>query len=281
MSLASFLKTLPETGVYDLGTDVVWPNTTVEVWDVSQTTLFGSDTTDSAGAYLIEGVSAGTVVVVVDESAAPADTVWSTPTALPVTIAAELETAGVNFGWAYFLAPDERDVDVEISVGLIETLSGDGTDATVDGSATASSFSDSGGITFAESLIYVATHGSVRIVNEFTGAVSTLAGHATETGCVNDADPTLARFGNMSGAATDGVYVYVGDVDCDTIRRILIDTGATDDLTSMTDVVDLVFATDGSLYAVTATKLYRVALDTGATTELAAASSSFTALTRR
>jgi hypothetical protein len=268
-------------GVFDTGVDLGENGVTVEVWDSTGTTLLGSDVSAGGGLYQIGDLIPGEVRVEVDETAAGEDTTWSTPTVREVTVTAGTETTGVDFGWASTLLPSGRETDIEIIVGRVETLSGDGVEATEDGSAATASFNPMGGISFFNSVVYLATDGAVRAVrtvNEFTGSASTLAGHPTSTGCVDSEDPTEARFGALSGAATDGVNLYLGDVTCGTIRRVQLNTGATSTLATLPGVVGLVFAWDGSLYAVTASKLYQVDLLTGATTELATASTGFTAI---
>src|SRR5207249_9560045 len=94
---------------------------------------------------------------------------------------------------------------------------------------------------------YVFTSGAIRKVNLSTAQVTTLAGSATQTGCVQSNDPTAVRFSNTPGAIdSDGTTIFVDDEGCNQTRRVTIATGATSLLASQKG--PLTFASDGCLY---------------------------------
>jgi RHS repeat-associated protein len=127
--------------------------------------------------------------------------------------------------------------DPNINPALVSTLAGSGTNATTDGSGSSASFQQMGGVVVVSGYAYVGTNGSIRKVNVSSGAVTTLAGDQTATGCTDSSTPGSVRFGTIVDEATDGTYLYATQSDCGTgstylIRKVTISTGATTTLTT-------------------------------------------------
>ena len=134
-----------------------------------------------------------------------------------------------------------------LAPGAVTTLAGNGLDGSAEGVGSSASFREMGGVVRVGNVVYVGTNGAVRRIDEATGAASTLAGHTTETNCVDSTSGTGARFGQIAGVTTDGYYVYVADMGCG-IRRVSLANGATSTVNSMRPTV-LTFGPDGNLYA--------------------------------
>jgi RHS repeat-associated protein len=127
--------------------------------------------------------------------------------------------------------------DPGINPALVSTLAGSGTNATVDGTGSGVSFKYMGGVVVVGGFAYVGTTGSIRKVDLSSGAVTTLAGDASATGCTDSSTPSAVRFGSVVDVATDGTYLYVTQPDCAggytyLIRKVTIATGATTTLTT-------------------------------------------------
>jgi RHS repeat-associated protein len=153
---------------------------------------------------------------------------------------------------------------VNINPGTITTLAGSGAASTVDGTGAAASFKDMGGAVVVGNYSYVATIGAIRKINLSTGVVTTLAGHSTLTGCVQDSNPTNVRFGEYLGSIdTDGTFLYVADPGCG-VRKVSLATGATTLLYSGGND-QLTMAPNGYVYLVNSSQVRRLDTTTGAT----------------
>jgi sugar lactone lactonase YvrE len=117
---------------------------------------------------------------------------------------------------------------IVIATGAVTTIAGTaGTTGHADGTGAAASFFNPYGITTDGANLYVADYGNstIRKIVIATGAVTTLAGTA---GIIGHADGTGAAvsFYNPSGLTADGTSLYVADSGNNTIRKIVIATGA-------------------------------------------------------
>jgi hypothetical protein len=151
----------------------------------------------------------------------------------------------------------------DINPGLVSTAAGSGVNATTDGTRAAASFKAMGGMVVVAGYGYVGTSGSVRKVDLSSGQVTTLAGSATATGCVDSADPTLARFAAIRDMATDGTWLYVIDANaCNgfqgSVRRVSLATGATSAVADVGLASHLTFGPDGYLYVTIGLTVHQV-----------------------
>jgi RHS repeat-associated protein len=165
-----------------------------------------------------------------------------------------------------------------VDPGATTTLAGNGITATTDGTGTAASFTDMGGVAIANGYAYVATAGSIRKVALSDGATTTLAGHATATGCDDSAVPTSVRFWfTPEGVVTDGYFLYTASV-CG-LRRTDLVSGATTTLSASVAYTDLAFGADGFLYTADGTAIHRVDPASGASTTFATLPGNSTSIT--
>lgn len=115
----------------------------------------------------------------------------------------------------------------------------------------------------------------IRKVVLSTLAVTTLAGGAGSPGSLNGTG-TNARFNNPTGAVTDGTYLYVADSGNNSIRKIVIATGAVTTLVSgLHGPAGL--ATDGTNLYVTEVQSHtidKVVISTGVVSTLAGTTNS-------
>jgi hypothetical protein len=117
---------------------------------------------------------------------------------------------------------------IVISTGAVTTLAGsEGVYGSADGTGSAASFSAPRGITTDGTNLYVADtfSSTIRKIVISTGAVTTLAGTAGVYGSA-DGTGSAANFNNPFGITTDGTNLYVADTYNNTIRKIVISTGA-------------------------------------------------------
>jgi sugar lactone lactonase YvrE len=117
---------------------------------------------------------------------------------------------------------------IVIASGVVTTLAGTpGTTGSTDATGSAARFDQPYDITTDETNLYVADLGNntIRKIVIATGAVTTLAGTAGTTGST-DATGSAASFNIPMGITTDGVNLYVADYLNNTIRKIVIATGA-------------------------------------------------------
>ena len=107
------------------------------------------------------------------------------------------------------------------------TFAGSGTSGHVDGNGTSASFSDPESDVVVGGYLYVDDYNTIRKVNLTTGAVSTLAGQASTTGCTDSTNPAQVTMQD-SGLASDGVSLYSLCYNYGYyLRRTDIATGAT------------------------------------------------------
>jgi len=117
---------------------------------------------------------------------------------------------------------------IVIATGYVTTLAGTaGTTGSTDGSGSVASFSFPTGITTDGTNLYVTDYNNntIRQIVIATGAVTTLAGTVGTAGST-DATGTSASFNKPIGITTDGTNLYVADFGNDTIRKIVIASGA-------------------------------------------------------
>lgn len=140
-------------------------------------------------------------------------------------------TGGAGFSGARGVAVDDQgNVYVadtvnhrirKISGGLVSTLAGNGTAGALDGSGSGATFQFPSGLAFCarDRALYVAEHARHRIRRvDLSGRVSLVAG----TGTAGHADGagTIAQFNRPTGITSDGMDVYVTDLDGNRVRRI-------------------------------------------------------------
>ncbi|MGD0275413.1 MAG: carboxypeptidase regulatory-like domain-containing protein [Syntrophales bacterium] len=117
---------------------------------------------------------------------------------------------------------------IVISTGAVTTLAGTaGSSGSTDGAGSAALFNSPQGITTDGTNLYVADtiNNTIRQIVISTGAVTTLAGTAGSSGSA-DGIGSAARFSSPQGITTDGTNLYVADASNNTIRKIVISTGA-------------------------------------------------------
>ena len=110
---------------------------------------------------------------------------------------------------------------LDINPAAVSTHAGSGTNATVNGTGTAASFTDMGGVAVTGGHAYLGTVGAIRRVNLATKETSILAGSPSSGRCVNATDPTAVRFGRIIDVTTDGTYIYsVGECPAPYYRQV-------------------------------------------------------------
>lgn len=110
---------------------------------------------------------------------------------------------------------------IEITTGIVTTIAGSGTSASVDGTSTAASFSYPAGITTDGANLYVTEAAKIRKIEIATGAVTTVAGSGLYGS--TDGIGAAATFSNPQGITTpDGLNLYV--TGSNKIRKIEIST---------------------------------------------------------
>jgi DNA-binding beta-propeller fold protein YncE len=119
---------------------------------------------------------------------------------------------------------------IVINNGAVTTLAGSGTAGSANGTRTSASFNGPDGITTDGTNLYVSDAGNytIRKIVIATGAVTTLAGTAGTKGSTDSPNGpgSAASFNAPSSLTTDGTNLYVADYSNDTIRQIVIATGA-------------------------------------------------------
>ncbi|MCE9596778.1 MAG: fibronectin type III domain-containing protein [Spirochaetia bacterium] len=117
---------------------------------------------------------------------------------------------------------------VVIATGAVTTLAGSaGSSGTADGIGSAARFNQPYDLTTDGANLYVSDSGNnaIRKIVIATGTVSTFAGVAGSQGSA-DGTGSAARFYFPAGATTDGTNLYIPDAGNNTIRKIVIATGA-------------------------------------------------------
>jgi DNA-binding beta-propeller fold protein YncE len=117
---------------------------------------------------------------------------------------------------------------IVISTLAVTTIAGSaGANGSADGTGTAATFNYPTGITTDGTNLYVADtyNSTIREIAISTGAVTTVAGSAGTNGSA-DGTGTAATFNYPTDITTDGTNLYVADNGNNTIRKIVISTGA-------------------------------------------------------
>jgi hypothetical protein len=116
---------------------------------------------------------------------------------------------------------------VVISTGAVTTLAGTGASGSGDGAALSATFTSPAGVTTDGLSLFVteSLNHTVRRISLVSGMVTTLAGQAGTSGSA-DGTGILARFNAPQGLTTDGVNLYIADMNNNSIRKIVIATGA-------------------------------------------------------
>ena len=135
-----------------------------------------------------------------------------------------------NDGTNLFVADTCSDTirKIVISTGEISTLAGTAyAIGSADGAGATARFFGPGGITTDGTNLYVSDtyNNTIRQIVIATGTVTTLAGTAGVQGST-DAAGAAASFNRPFGITTDGTNVYVADAENNTVRQIVIATGA-------------------------------------------------------
>lgn len=171
---------------------------------------------------------------------------------------------------------------IAIASGTVTTLSGTADVAgTTDGIGAAARFNFPSSITTDGTSLYVADTGNhtIRKIVIATGEVSTLAGTAGIAGAA-DGSGGAAKFNYPGGITTDGVNLYVSDTGNDSIRKIIIATGAVSTLVNSSAglISPYGITTDGSsLYVADAGNniIRKVVIATGAASALRVSGATF------
>jgi len=169
-----------------------------------------------------------------------------------------ITTDGTNL---YVTDTDNRTIrKVVIATGVVTTLAGTAdSDGSADGTGTAARFSQPEGITTDGSNLYV-TDGLNRTIRKVviaTGVVTTLAGTAGSSGST-DGTGAAARFFYPRGITTDGTDLYVADAFAQTIRKVVIATGA---VTTLAGAAGSNGAVDGTGAAARFSRPYGITTD--------------------
>jgi sugar lactone lactonase YvrE len=134
---------------------------------------------------------------------------------------------------------------IVISTGVVTTIAGTaGVSGHTDGYGTVALFNFPSGITTDGTSLYIAdtNNNTIRIFVIATGVVVTLAGTAGVTGYA-DGTWTAASFDSPNGITTDGTNLYVADTNNNTIRKVVISTGA---VTTLAGTAETAGYTDGT-----------------------------------
>ena len=131
---------------------------------------------------------------------------------------------------------------IVIATGAVTTLAGlVESYSSVDGAGAAASFYSPSGIITDGTNLYVTDNDIIRKIVIATGTVTTLAGTAGVQGSA-DGRGAAASFYGPSSIITDGINLYVADTDNNTIRKIVIATGA---VTTLAGIPGLRGSADG------------------------------------
>jgi sugar lactone lactonase YvrE len=134
---------------------------------------------------------------------------------------------------------------IDIATWTTATLAGSvGMPGSTDGTGAAARFDGPNGITTDGTNLYVTdlNNNTIREIGIVTGAVTTLAGSAGTSGAA-DGTGTAASFNRPLGITTDGTNLYVTDSGNNTIRKIVIATGA---VTTLAGTAGTMGSSDGT-----------------------------------
>lgn len=215
------------------------------------TTIAGSR---AHGGTAVDGIGGAATFLVPHGIAVSGDylyvTDWEAIRQISITTGTVTTLAGSIYEWAEkdgigasarFMAPNGMAIaggvlyvadsgairTVAVASATVATLAGGGNGvADIDGIGSAATLSGPVAVTTDGTSLYVAdsTAHKIRRIVIATGAVTTLAG----SGSAAEADGTgaAASFNSPTGITTDGVNLYVADSDGNTVRKIVIATGA-------------------------------------------------------
>lgn len=136
-----------------------------------------------------------------------------------------LTTDGTN---VYVVDAENQKIrQIVIATGVVTTLAGSGLFGSTDAGGSTATFSQPFGITTDGTNLYIADSLSnkIRKIDISTGAVSAVAGSGV-AGATDSANAADATFNQPCGITTDGTSLYVADTGNNTIRRIVLATGA-------------------------------------------------------
>jgi hypothetical protein len=134
---------------------------------------------------------------------------------------------------------------IVIATGVVSTVAGSaGVIGSTDATGIAVRFNYPTTVTTDGTNLYVVdtNNNTIRKVVIATGVVTTLAGSAGLSGST-DGTGTAARFNGPMGLATDGTNLYVSDHISNTIRKMVIATGA---VTTLAGSAGVIGSTDGT-----------------------------------
>lgn len=141
---------------------------------------------------------------------------------------------------------------IVIATGAVSTLAGSpGSVGSADGIQSAARFNQPAHITTDGANLYVADfYGrTIRKIVLATGAVTTIAGATGPLGTdegTTDGVGTVARFNQPNGITSDGTNLYVTDSYKNTIRRIVIATGAVTTISGIAGTVGNIDTANGT-----------------------------------
>jgi len=161
-----------------------------------------------------------------------------------------------NDGTNLYVADTSNNIirKIVISTGEVTTLAGQagvsGSSDSTDGTGATASFYGPEGITTDGTNLYVTDgdrlHYIIREIVISTGAVTTLAGSGRGSSDSTDGTGATASFNHPQGITTDGTNLYVVDTNNDTVRKIVISTGAVTTLAGQVGVSGSSDSTDGT-----------------------------------
>jgi len=134
---------------------------------------------------------------------------------------------------------------IVISSGVVTTIAGmAGSSGETDGTGSAARFQSPFGITTDGTNLYVAdfAYGTIRRIVISTGVVTTIAGGGSSSGSM-DGTGSAASFDAPAGMTTDGTNLYVAESGNDTIRKVVLATGA---VTTIAGTAGSYGSTDGT-----------------------------------
>jgi hypothetical protein len=211
-------------------------------------------TTDGTNLYVADTLNdtirkiviATGVVTTVAGQAGVADHADGTGTAATFNLPLGLTTDGTNLYVADTYNSTIR--KIVIATGAVTTLAGMATvPGHADGTGTAATLKFPQGVTTDGTNLYVAdtSNYTIRKIVIATGAVTTVAGQAGVTGHA-DGTGAAATFSATGYVTTDGTNLYVADTINETIRKIVIATGAVTTLAGQVGVIGHADGTGGA-----------------------------------
>src|SRR5512146_480306 len=173
-------------------------------------------------------IATGAVTTLAGSAAAPAGALDNTGTLARFRNPVGITTDGFNL----YVADSSNNTirKIVIASGAVTTLAGSAgaAGASDNTTGTVATFRNPRGVTTDGINLYVADYGNntIRQIVIASGAVTTLAGSAGAAGASDNATGTLATFNAPADRTTDGVNLYVADMENNTIRQIVIASGA-------------------------------------------------------